>query len=101
MSGIFKIKFLGLGLLLASPPMAAWALRGGTPDTDAPLAAHAPPAAVAPEQAPMKVPVEVVTKDGKKEWVMVEFHTTAIPEPGSAALLMLSSLLLLRRQRGK
>ena len=90
------MKFLWIGLFLAFPPTVAWLLRGN----DAPAAS--PPAATAAtaETTRIQVPVEIVTKDGKVEWVMVEVAADAIPEPGTSALLItLSSLLLLRRKR--
>jgi hypothetical protein len=96
LSGIFKIKFLWIGLFLAFPPMAAWALRGGH-DKPAPS-----PVAMTEvvETNRIKMPVEVVTKGGKTEWVMVDVPTQAIPEPGTTTLLMtLSCILLLRRKR--
>jgi hypothetical protein len=86
------MKTLGLAVLLASPAVAAWALRGGEE-----------PSAAAESGAPAveRVAVELVAADGKKEWMMVEFPPEAVPEPASALLLMLSTLLLLRRNRGK
>jgi hypothetical protein len=101
--GIFKIKSLWLGLLLASPPVAAWALRGTAEAVNPPPAAHsAPVPAAAPvEENLMQLPVEVVANGSKTEWVVVEVTNKAIPEPGAAAMLALSCLLLLRRQRRK
>jgi hypothetical protein len=94
--GFLKIKFLWIGLFLAFPPMAAWALRG---DDDKP----APSPVAMPEVVEtnrIQMPVEVVTKGGKAEWVMVEVTAQAIPEPGTSTLLIaLSSMLLLRRKR--
>lgn len=102
MPGIFKIKSLWLGLFLAFPPAAAWALRGNAEAVNPPPAAHSAPAPAAPaEEDLMQVPVEVVADGGKTEWVVVEVTNQAIPEPGAAAMLALSSLLLLRRQRRK
>ena len=60
--------------------------------------------AAAPEIAapPLeRVAVEVLSADGKKEWMMVEVAHEMVPEPSSALLMMFSMLLLLRRQRGK
>jgi hypothetical protein len=101
--GIFKIKSLWLGLFLAFPPVAAWTLRGNAESLNPPPAAHSAPApaAVPAEENLMQVPVEVVANGGKTEWVVVEVTNQAIPEPGAAAMLALSSLLLLRRQRRK
>lgn len=96
MPGTFKIKILWIGLLLAFPPVAVWVLRG---HDDSPAS---PPAAVTEtaESPRIQLPVEIVTKDGKVEWIMVEIAADAIPEPGTATLLMaFSSLLLLRRKR--
>ena len=96
MFGTLKIKFLWIGLFLAFPPMVAWALRG---HDDSPAS---PPSAMVRtvETTRIQVPVEIVTKDGKVEWIMVDVVADAIPEPGTSALLMtLSSLLLLRRNR--
>lgn len=87
------MKSLWLAVLLASPPVAVWALRGGEEKSAAPLAA-----APAPTE---KVAVEVLASDGKTKWMMVEVPHEAVPEPGSAVLMMLSTLLLLRRNRGK
>lgn len=97
MPGIFKIKILWIGLFLAFPPMAAWALRGGSDETPTP---PSPAPANAVEETRVRMPVEVITKGGKTEWVMVEVAAGAIPEPGTTTLLMVfSSLCLLRRQR--
>jgi hypothetical protein len=86
------MKWLGLAVLLASPPVAAWALRGGGETAAAPEIASPPIERVA---------VEVLAADGKKQWMVVEVPHDAVPEPASAVLMMLSTLLLLRRQRGK
>jgi hypothetical protein len=52
------------------------------------------------DQASLRLPVEVVTKGGAREWVMVAVESQAIPEPSAAALLMLGGCALcLRRQR--
>lgn len=76
--------------------MAAWALRGHDVEPTPPLVLASAPV----ETNRVQMPVEVVTKGGKTEWVMVEVATDAIPEPGTTTLLItLSSLLLLRRQR--
>jgi hypothetical protein len=94
--GFLKIKFLWIGLFLAFPPMAAWALRGAD-DKPAPSPVAMPEVV---ETNRIQMPVEVVTKGGKAEWVMVEVSTQAIPEPGTSTLLMtLSCLILLRRKR--
>lgn len=91
------MKAVLIGMLLASPPVAAWVLRWQEPTTqttpDQPLAK--------PTTAPatVQIPVEVVSKGRASEWVYVEVPTQAVPEPGVTLLLPLASLLLLRRQR--
>lgn len=96
MFGIFKIKFLWIGLFLACPPMVSWALSGHDDEPTPP-----PVLTFAPEETNrIQMPVEVVTKGGKAEWVMVQVPAQAIPEPGTTTLLItLSSMLLLRRKR--
>lgn len=86
------MKTLWLALLLAAPPVAVWSLRGGAEKAAAPVLAVPPTERVA---------VEVLTTDGKKQWIMVEVPQEAVPEPSSAVLIMLSTLLMLRRNRGK
>jgi len=83
----FQIKLLWVGLLLACPPLSAQSLPASTSPAD--------------EEKRIQMPVEVVGTGGKREWVMVEVSNEAVPEPGTTALLALSSLLLLRRRRGK
>lgn len=85
MQRIFQINLLCIGLFLACPSLLAQSL----------------PAFDAGEEKFVKMPVEVVGVGGKTEWVMVEVSNQAVPEPGAAVLLALSSLLLLRRRRGK
>jgi hypothetical protein len=82
---IFQINLLCVGLLLACLSLSAQSL----------------PTSEASEEKFVKLPVEVVGADGKTEWAMVRISDQMIPEPGAAALLALSSLLLLRRRRGK
>jgi hypothetical protein len=98
--GFFKMKLLFLGLLLASPPLAAWMLRGSD---SAPTAPQTQPVetqrAIVQGDRPLKVPVEVVSKGSEAQWVYVQVAPQAIPEPSSIALLAVGSLLLLRRQR--
>lgn len=93
---MLKIKFLWIGLFLAFPPVAAWALRGSNPAPETPPPALEKPA----EAASLKMPVEVVARGEKTEWVMIDVQNEAIPEPGTLTLLItLSCVLLLRRQR--
>lgn len=85
MQRIFQINLLCVGLVLACPSLVAQSL----------------PTSVVGEEKFVKMPVEVVGVGGKSEWVMVEISNEAVPEPSAAALLALTSLLLLRRRRGK
>lgn len=99
MFGIFKMKAVFLGLLLASPPVAAWMLRSPAQAEPLPSPPQAPVAVVAESQ--VRIPVEVVTKGAAPQWVYVQVAPQSVPEPGPYALLALSSLLLLHRRRGK
>jgi hypothetical protein len=92
LSTFFKIKVLWVALFLAAPPIAIWTWRG---------AAEKPVAPVIAAPSSEQVAVEVLTADGRKQWMMVEVPHEAVPEPSSAVLIMLSTLLLLRRNRGK
>lgn len=47
----------------------------------------------------LRVPVEVVAKGSKTEWVFVEVQNQAIPEPSALAMLLFSLALCLRRRR--
>ncbi len=91
------MKFLFLALLLASPPLAAWMLRG--PDSPPQMQPVEMQRAIAQGDRPLKVPVEVVSKGSEPQWVYVQVAPQAVPEPGAFALLAMGSLLLLRRQR--
>jgi hypothetical protein len=86
------MKTLWLAVLLASPAAVVWALRGSE-QSPVPPAMSAPPVE--------RMAVEVLDADGKKQWLMVEVPHEAVPEPSSAILMILSCLLLLRRERGK
>ena len=59
----------------------------------------APPPA--PEiQTPLKLPIEVITRDSNvSKIVYVEIDASTVPEPSTALLLPLSALLLFRRKR--
>lgn len=100
MLAFLKMKTLMIGLLLASPPVAAWMLRAAEPAIQEPVIRQTPATSpAAPNEAAVQVPVEVVAEGSAPEWVYVEVQSQTIPEPGSAALAALASLLLLRRQR--
>jgi hypothetical protein len=101
--GVLNIKFLWFGLLLVFPLATAWALHDGSGSGNhAPAAQIQAPATPSPGGENLtKIPVEVVAKGGKTDWVYVEMPNQTIPEPGTDALLALTSLLLLRRHRGK
>lgn len=103
MFGVLNIKFLWFGLLLAFPLATAWALRdsSGSGNHAAAAQIQAPATSSPTGDNLTKIPVEVVAKGGKTEWVYVEMPNQTIPESGTAALLALTSLLLLRRHRGK
>lgn len=94
MFGILKIKALFLGLLLASPPLAAWMLRSDEKPIQEPAIQT-----VTERQGSRKVPVEVVSKGSEPQWVYVEVAPQAVPEPGVFALVAIASLGLLRRRR--
>ena len=97
-----KIKFL-FGVMLAAAPAygelqpARLPAASGSP-AEVRTAASAQQAAQ--DQGSLRVPVEVVAKDGESEWVIVEVEPQAIPEPSAAVLLLLvGGALLLRRDR--
>ena len=96
-----KIKVLLCGLLLASPPVAAWILRDEPPGQAMTAAADSvsPNAAPALNAGAVQVPVEVLAKGSAPQWVYVELPNQAVPEPGLVSLLAIGSLLLLRRRR--
>jgi hypothetical protein len=90
------MKAVFLGMLLASPPVAAWMLRGSHTAREnhdiQPITEISSP-------APVRIPVEVVAKGSASQWVYVDAPSHAVPEPGVASLMAVASLLLLRRQR--
>lgn len=86
------------GLLLVSPPFAAWMLRGSEAVTVDPAPTPMVQANPAPDQV-TRIPVEIVAKGTAPQWVNVEMHAEAIPEPGMLPLVLLPGLLLLRRRR--
>lgn len=93
------MKALFLGLLLASPPVAAWILRAPEPALQSTQNESVTAPQLAAQPGAMQLPVEIVTKGGTPKWVYVEVTHQAIPEPGVISLAALASLLLLRRQR--
>lgn len=92
------MKAVFLGLLLASPPVAAWILRGDESSLEAQMVQQVS-ATVAASPEAVRLPVEVVTKGGAPQWIYVEVTNSAVPEPGVVSLLAVTSLLLLRRHR--
>jgi len=92
--GVLKIKALFLGLLLASPPVAAWILR-----SDESQMQRSEIQTVTTIKEPRKLRVEVVSKGSAPEWVYVEVTPQAVPEPRVFALVAIASLGLLRRRR--
>ncbi len=91
------MKALLIAMLLASPPVAAWILKGADTELDSIDFQK-----VAENQivTPVRIPVEVVAHGSPSQWVYVELPSPqAVPEPGVALLLPLASLLLLHRRR--
>lgn len=100
MFGVFKIKTLVFGLLLASPPMAAWMAHNRETRTHEPLSASATQVSVSPAvRETAKIPVEVVTKGQGTQTVYVSMPVQSVPEPGLLPLGLVSALLLFRRKR--
>jgi hypothetical protein len=100
--GILKMKALIFGLLLASPPVAAWMMRADSPAVETQgiqAVSHTVPAVPASES--VQIPIEVVTKGSAPKTIYVQVSNQSVPEPGVVSLLALTSLLLLRRQRVK
>jgi hypothetical protein len=100
--GFFKMKALLLGLLVASPALAAWICRGselGVSHQEITSASH--DSRPLRSESVVRVPVEVIAKGSPPKWVYVEVANHAVPEPGMVSLFALTTLLLvLRRQRG-
>jgi hypothetical protein len=98
--GVFKIKYLLFGLLLACPPVVAWMSHSRETRTHEPLSASATPVSVSPNSREMaKIPVEVVTKGQGTQTVYVSMPVQSVPEPGLLPLALVSALLLFRRKR--
>jgi hypothetical protein len=85
---IFKMKWICLAAWLGTP-----AVFGNGPQAAMPEWQENPPLE--------RLAVELVAPDGSKKLVLVEVPNESIPETGTALLLMVSTLLLLRRNRGK
>ena len=101
MFGVFKIKTLVFGLLLASPPVAAWMAHSRETRTHEPLSASATPVSVSLNgRETAKIPVEVVTKGQGTQTVYVSMPVQSVPEPGLLPLGLVSALLLFHRKRG-
>lgn len=100
MIGLLKIKALLIGLLLASPPVAAWMIYR---PQQAPAAVHLSAlgtAAAAPgTREELRIPVEILAKGNTPETIYVEMRTEAVPEPASLPLVLLPALLLVLRRR--
>jgi hypothetical protein len=100
--GFFKMKFLLIGLLLASPAIAAWTLRGAEKSDPVAIRQRAfdPKIQSARPSEALRVPVEVIEKGSAAQWIYIETGQQAVPEPGIFSLLAVASLaLVLRRQR--
>ena len=101
MIGFFKMKTLLLGLLVASPALAAWISRGSESVVSRQEITMISQRAQTPRpESVVRVPVEVIAKGSPPKWVYVEVPTHAVPEPGMVSLFVLTSLILaLHRQR--
>jgi hypothetical protein len=94
------MKPLLVGLFLASLPVAAWAWRGEKTHHQKARTTEVLHSATSSNSARSEqIPVEIVAKGSAPQWVYVEVQGQSVPEPGSFSLLVLTSLLLLRRQR--
>jgi hypothetical protein len=100
-SGFLEIKTLLFGLLVASPAVGVWAMnRPNVPVVQEVPKSSSFGAVVALPADATRVPVEVLSKGSKPEWVYVEVGNQAVPEPGSISLLILAgTALAFRRQR--
>ena len=90
------MKALLIGMLLASPPVAAWVLRGQESIIQTPQDQSF--TEIITDQS-VQIPIEIVAKGSTSKWIYVEVPTQSVPEPGVTLLIPLASLLLLRRQR--
>jgi hypothetical protein len=97
---MIHLKALIIGLTLASPPVAAWMLRGEKSPPVAPEMTEVlnPPQTMAGATM-TKIPVEIVSNGRAPKWVYVEAPVQSIPEPGVLPLTALAAALLLRRNR--
>lgn len=100
MFGVLKIKSLLFGLLLVTPPLAAWMVHSRETSVLEPLSASATPVSFEGQSGRIaKIPVEVVTQGRVTETVYISMPVQAVPEPGLLPLGMVSALLLFRRKR--
>ena len=101
MLGLFKIKSLLFGLFIASPVLGFWMLRSADAIPGSQMNQPVQAIAVASVHEKItRIPVEVISKGEAHEWVYVDVGNQAVPEPGSAFLILLSGLLMVfRRQR--
>jgi hypothetical protein len=98
--GVLKIKVLLFGLLLATPPLAAWLAHSREMRAQEPLSSSATPVSFSPAPGNIaKLPVEVVTQGKGTRTVYVSMPAQAVPEPGLLSLGLVSSLLIFRRKR--
>jgi hypothetical protein len=97
MFGLFNIKSLVFGLLLASPALAAWAYLGGEPAQPQVSLTQVEPTLA----TPLRIPVEVIAKGSAPKWVYVEVAPQAIPEPGFGMLILFTGVLFIFRRTRK
>jgi hypothetical protein len=97
--GTFPSK---ITLLAALSSVVLWASHaaGSSPEAEPGQAGSVDPGVIeiVAEGARLRIPVEVVSKGSAPEWVYVEVENQAVPEPGILPLLLLPTLLLLRRR---
>ena len=81
MSGLIKTKTLLFGILVVSPAVAVWVLRGSDSAASRPEIRQVSNNSRA--ESVVRVPVEVIAKGSAPEWVYIEVTGQALPEPGS------------------
>lgn len=101
MIGLLKIKALLIGLLLASPPVAAWMISRPQPAPAVVQAAPATPPASLETQGSeaLRIPVEVHAKGSSPEMIYVEMRPEPIPEPATLPLVLVPVAFFLMRRR--